>query len=86
MFFGPLPTGLDNNSDQRKKYDAIHKSISYLGDKSSIYYFNVVEQFSDENGNLSTTLYGGDGIHLKNEDYNVWGKFIRDKYDELIVE
>ena len=26
------------------------------------------------------------GIHLKNEGYNVWGKFIRDKYDELIVE
>lgn len=84
LFFGPLPTGIDKNSDQRKKYDAIHKSIAYLDSKPSVYYFNTIEQFSNKNGNLKDDLYGSDGIHLKPEGYKVWGEFIREKYDELI--
>jgi len=84
LFFGPLPTGLDKNSEQRKKYNEIHKSITYLGEKPSVYYYNVVGQFSDENGNLNMAYYSGDGIHLKGEGYNAWGKFIREKYDEII--
>ena len=84
LFFGPLPTGLDKNSEQRRKYDDIHKLIAHLGDKPSVYYYNVIEQFSDINGNLNTAYYSGDGIHLKNEGYNAWGAFIREKYDEII--
>ncbi len=33
--------------------------------KPSVYYYNVIEQFSDENGNLSNAYYGDNGIHLK---------------------
>ena len=84
LFFGPLPTGLDKNSEQRRKYDDIHKLIAHLGDKPSVYYYNVIEQFSDINGNLNTAYYSGDGIHLKNEGYNAWGEFIREKYDKII--
>lgn len=86
LFFGPLPVGLDKNSEHRKKYDAIHKSIKHLAKKPSVHYYNVVDMFSDENGNLKDTLYRGDGIHLKPEGYMVWGQFIRKKYEELIVK
>ena len=84
LLLGLLPTGLQADSDRRKKHDAIHKAIAYLGNKPSVYYYNTVDYFSNENGNLNEVYYGGDGIHLKPEGYNVWGKFIREKYDELI--
>ena len=86
LFFGPLPTGLDKQSERRKKHDAIHESIKYLGEKKSIHYYNVVNLFSDENGNLKSDLYSADGIHLQAKGYEVWGGFIRKKYNELIVK
>ena len=84
LFLGPLPTGIDANSERRQKYNAIHKAIAYLDEKPMVNYYNLVDLFSDENGNLKDNLYSGDGIHLKPEGYEVWGKFIREKYNELI--
>ncbi len=84
LFFGPLPTGLDASSERREKYNAIHKAIAYLDEKPLVNYYNLVDLFSDEDGNLKDNLYSGDGIHLKPEGYQVWGKFIREKYNELI--
>lgn len=84
LFLGPLPTGLDVNSERRQKYNAIHKAIAPLDEKPVVNYYNLVDLFSDENGNLKDNLYSGDGIHLKPEGYQVWGKFIREKYNELI--
>ncbi|WP_242203074.1 GDSL-type esterase/lipase family protein [Aestuariivivens insulae] len=84
LLLGPLPTGLDKNSDRRKKYNDIHESIQYLGDEPSVYYYNLEQFFSDDNGNLKEQCYSGDGIHLKSGGYSVWGQFIRERYDELI--
>lgn len=84
LCFGPLPTGLNKNSDRRKKYDAIHEHIKHLDAKPRVYYYNMVDAFSDENGNLNEAYYSGDGIHLKPEGYMVWGAFIREKYDALV--
>lgn len=86
LFLGPLPTALKADTKRRRKYDSIHAGIAHLGNKPSVYYVNTIDYFSDENGNLNNDYYGGDGIHLKPEGYNIWGQFIRMKYDELIRE
>jgi len=83
LFYGPLPTGTLKNSNQRKKYDKIHELIAHLGNKEKVHYYNVLSSFCDENGNLSETYYGGDGIHLKPEGYTVWAKLIKNQMDNL---
>ena len=84
LFFGPLPTGLDANSKQREKYNAIHNTIAYLDKKPTVNYYNLVSLFTNEEGKLKDNFYSKDGIHLKPEGYKVWGKFIREKYNKLI--
>ncbi|GAA3584535.1 GDSL-type esterase/lipase family protein [Snuella lapsa] len=84
LLLGPLPTGLDKDSDRRKKYNAIHKRIARLGNDTSVFYYNMEQTFSDPEGNLDRSLYSGDGIHLLPEGYVVWGKFIRERYNEII--
>ncbi|WP_034040496.1 GDSL-type esterase/lipase family protein [Wocania ichthyoenteri] len=84
LLLGPLPTGLDAHSERRQKYNEIHKTIAYLDEKPQMNYYNLIDLFSDENGNLKDNLYSGDGIHLKPEGYQVWGEFIKEKYNELI--
>ena len=86
ILLGPLPTGLKADSERRKKYNRIQKSIVHLGNKASVHYYNMINQFSDEQGHLKNDYYSGDGIHLKPQGYNVWGQFIREKYNELIKE
>ena len=86
LLLGPLPTALKSDTERRKKYDKIQKNIAHLGNKPSVYYFNTVDHFSDEKGNLSEVYYGGDGIHLKPQGYDAWGQFVREKYNELIKE
>ncbi|HUH45886.1 MAG TPA: GDSL-type esterase/lipase family protein, partial [Arenibacter sp.] len=78
MLFGPLPTGIDPNTDRREKYNTVHSMIKDLGKRNNISYYNVVNEFSDENGFLKPTLYSTDGIHLLPEGYKVWAKFIND--------
>ncbi|MCF7567862.1 GDSL-type esterase/lipase family protein [Sabulilitoribacter arenilitoris] len=84
LFLGPLPTGLDAHSERRQKYNKIHKNIAYLDERPRINYYNLIDLFSDEKGNLKDNLYSKDGVHLKPEGYQVWGKFIKEKYNELI--
>ncbi len=84
LLLGPLPTSLKADTERRGKYDRIHNGIAHLGHKPSVYYENTIDHFSDENNNLNNDYYGGDGIHLKPEGYNIWGQFIREKYNELI--
>ncbi|QTD38740.1 prolyl oligopeptidase family serine peptidase [Polaribacter batillariae] len=84
VLLGPLPVGLNAHSLRRQKYNKIHKAIAYLNKKPQINYYNLIDWFSDENGNLKENLYNADGIHLKPEGYQIWGKFIKEKYNELI--
>ncbi|MFK5973470.1 MAG: GDSL-type esterase/lipase family protein [Flavobacteriaceae bacterium] len=83
LFFGPLPTGLSQSSDRRKKYDKIHELIAPLGNKKSVHYYNMMEFFSDKNGTLNSDYYSSDEIHLKPKGYEVWAEFIRDKIKTL---
>ena len=76
LFFGPLPTGLLKDATQRIKYNEVHRLIAQLGSKKQVYYYNMVNDFSDEKGNLNRAYYGNDGIHLKPEGYTAWAKFI----------
>lgn len=79
MLFGPLPTGIDPQSDRRKKYNQIHEQIKSLGKLKNVSYHNALSEFIDENNKLNTLYYSGDGIHLKPEGYMVWGKYIRNE-------
>ncbi len=83
LFYGPLPTGLDKNSDRRKKYDKIHELIAHLGNEKSIHYYNMITEFSDETGNLSGDYYSSDGIHLKADGYYIWGKHIKEQMEKF---
>ncbi|MCM4153789.1 G-D-S-L family lipolytic protein [Arenibacter sp. N53] len=78
MFFGPLPTGLDPNTDRREKYNKIHSLIKDFGDQKNVFYYNVVNEFSDEKGFLKVDLYSQDGIHLLPQGYKVWAKYIQE--------
>ncbi|WP_227020975.1 GDSL-type esterase/lipase family protein [Arenibacter algicola] len=80
MLFGPLPTGLDPSTYRRKKYNKIHDLIKHLGNVKNVFYYNLINEFSDEKGFLKPDLFSQDGIHLLPEGYKVWGKFIRDNY------
>ena len=83
LFFGPLPTGLKKDSEQRKKYDEIHSLISHLEKREYVHYYNMVDAFCTEGGDLNEVYYGGDGIHLKPEGYMVWTKFIAEEMKKI---
>ncbi|HLT50680.1 MAG TPA: GDSL-type esterase/lipase family protein, partial [Arenibacter sp.] len=76
MLFGPLPTGIDPTTDRREKYNAVHSLIKDLGNHKNVSYYNLIDQFSVENGFLNAELLSPDGIHLLPEGYKVWAKFI----------
>jgi len=83
LFYGPLPTGIEYNSDRRKKYDKIHKLIAPLGNEKSIHYYNLITNFSNESGDLDPAYYSSDGIHLKEAGYHIWGKHIKDQMEKF---
>lgn len=76
LFFGPLPTGLNENSEQRIKYKMIHEALAKFNYSYNVSYYNLEELFVDENGALKESLYSDDGIHLKEDGYRVWAAFI----------
>ncbi|MCK0144393.1 GDSL-type esterase/lipase family protein [Arenibacter sp. F26102] len=78
MLFGPLPTGLDPNSDRREKYNKIHSLIKGFGDDKNVFYHNVISDFADGKGFLRADLYSQDGIHLLPEGYKIWAKYIQE--------
>lgn len=83
MFFGPLPTGLNENSEQRVKYKKIHQELAKFNYAPNVYYYNLEELFSDENGALKNNFYVGDGIHLKGDGYEVLAEFISNEMNKL---
>ncbi|MEQ6120102.1 GDSL-type esterase/lipase family protein [Reichenbachiella sp. MALMAid0571] len=83
LLLGPLPTGLDKDSNQRKKYNEVHQLIAGLGENKKVNYSNLIELFSNEDGSLSLDYYGNDGIHLKPDGYKVWAKYIREQMKNI---
>tara|TARA_R110002049_G_scaffold33535_22_gene110476 strand:+ start:869 stop:2986 length:2118 start_codon:yes stop_codon:yes gene_type:complete len=77
ILIGPLPTGIDPNSDRRKKYTEIHEQIKGLGKIENVSYHNLISNYMDEKGFLNPLYYAADGIHLKSDGYMVWGEYIK---------
>lgn len=78
VLFGPLPTGFDPDTDRRAKYNKVHSLIKYLGNHKNVSYYNLIDQFSVENGFLNAELLSPDGIHLLPGGYKVWAKFMHE--------
>ena len=68
---GPLPTGLQKDTDRRKKYDRIHQLLAKRKTKQYIY-LPLTNRFTQPDGNLSTNDYSTDGIHLTPNGYRKW--------------
>ena len=83
ILIGPLPTGIEKDSDRRKKYDQIHKSLAAINDFKDVHYFNLINHFLDGQGNLDLTLYGNDGIHLHPAGYMIWAQFLETTISKL---
>ena len=84
IVLGPLPTGIDPTQKSRQKYNSVHKLLSAFKTPDNVKYYNLISLFIDEKGFLNEDYYSGDGIHLKPEGYAVWGKFIKEKYEQLL--
>ena len=78
-----MPTGINKDTERRKKYETIHELIKHLDEKESVYYCNLIDLFIDKNENLDLDLYSEDGIHLKEGGYLVWGDYIRNKISKI---
>ncbi len=83
LFFGPLPAGIAEDSKQRIKYKQIHHSLSMLSYPTNILYYNLEQLFLDEANALNSNLYSNDGIHLKEEGYNILAQFIAEELNRL---
>ncbi|MBI6117852.1 GDSL-type esterase/lipase family protein [Salegentibacter maritimus] len=81
MLFGPLPTGTEKDSRQRKKYRKIHNGINKLSFNERTSYHEVSKLFKTGSGKLNPELYSEDGIHLKEKGYKVWIKYMNEKLD-----
>mgnify|MGYP000020163005 CR=1 FL=1 len=82
ILFGPLPTGTNPDSKQRKKYNALHDKISGLPFDDKLSYHEISAFYIDAEGNLNENLYSEDGIHLKPEGYKVWAEYIHEQINE----
>ena len=81
LLIGPLPTGKKDQSERRIKYHTIHQALSQLNGKGNVEHHDLQSLFIDKNGLLDKELYQPDGTHLKAQGYQVWGEFIRSRYD-----
>ena len=75
IVLGPLPAGLEPDSDRRKACDAIH---SYLAKHKvrNVEYVNPASWFINPDGSMKTELYSRDHLHLSRQGYSVWSKEI----------
>ena len=75
IVFGPLPAGLELDSDRRKACDEIH---SFLAKHKvwKVEYINPTSWFINPDGSLKTELYSRDYLHLSRQGYAVWSKEI----------
>lgn len=83
LLFGPLPTGVESDSDRRMKYNTIHNHLKKLSLPDNVIYCNPVEELTDANGTLNLDLYSNDGIHLKPKGYKIWGGYIENRIKNI---
>ena len=55
---------------------AINDQLARIAYERGLYFLNVQEEFTDENGNLREDLAASDGIHLKPSGYDVWADYL----------
>lgn len=80
---GLLPTGLQKNSDRRKKYEAIQNMLAEY--KNTGYtYLCLSNTFVQPDGSLSTEDYSDDGIHLRAAGYRKWAQALRPVIDGFL--
>lgn len=72
---GPLPTGWEAESDQRKKYDAVHRILA--AQLPADHYFPIGAEWLLPSGNLNPAFCSKDGIHLVGEGYTAWARELR---------
>ncbi|WP_170863193.1 GDSL-type esterase/lipase family protein [Pseudozobellia thermophila] len=77
LLFGPLVTGIEPDSPQRKKYNEMQRAIDSLGEDPRVSYHEIAHLFLDGQGKLDARLFSSDGIHLKPEGYKVWAAYIK---------
>lgn len=73
---GLLPVGKEKTSPRRQKYNAIHQWLKQQT-WGKIRYVNPTQWFTHENGQLKTSLYAGDYIHLSGKGYVVWANHLK---------
>jgi lysophospholipase L1-like esterase len=82
VLLGPLPTGLKKEDPNRKKYEQIHQLLTKTHLKSVIY-LHLTDGFILPNGDLDSTKYSSDGIHLLPEGYKVWATTLKPTIDQI---
>ncbi len=70
ILLGLFPAGQEPNSELRKKCDRIHDLLAHHKFKG-VEYINPTPWLTDASGNLGAGLYGGDGVHLTGQGYEV---------------
>lgn len=75
VMFGPLPAGLEADSQRRLACNAIHECLAKRKIKG-VEYINPTAWFINADGSMKTELYSRDHLHLSKEGYSVWSKEI----------
>lgn len=84
-------TGKKSKRDKvfkNEKIDERNAAISALADGKTIFYIDVNEPFTDENGDMAAGL-SGDGVHLYSKYYPLWTDYLRTHailFEEKVVE
>ncbi|PHN04054.1 GDSL-type esterase/lipase family protein [Flavilitoribacter nigricans] len=79
---GPLPTGLQPDSEQRKKYEAVHEALA--AELPSDHYYPIGKEWLLPSGELHPEFFSKDGIHLARAGYVAWAEALQEIVDQLM--
>ena len=79
---GPLPTGLNNVSSNRIKYEVVQNIIKNESN-SQVFYLPFSKYFIKDNGDLDLKYCSGDGIHFIEPGYELWAKGLKEMVDKI---
>ncbi|MCH5719263.1 GDSL-type esterase/lipase family protein [Niabella hibiscisoli] len=80
---GPLPTGLRQTDERRKKFEQIHALLAKRSHHPYLY-LPLYDIFTLTNGDLDPLKYASDGIHLLPGGYRIWGTTIQSHITKLM--
>lgn len=83
LLCGPLPTGILKEEPRRKKYEQIQALLAKQQHRGYMY-FPVYQPFLLPNGDLDTTKFSGDGIHLLPGGYKAWALALKPVVERLL--